>query len=731
MAAMGRAPYQTAHDLRRFGEKVAIFGGSGSDPPPMDQDRLDQDRSRLAEAERRQRLLSDVSRELLDYVGPDELEPLRRIVRRVSDALGSGWCAFRLVQPDGTLKNVIAYHPDPAQRELEKKLNALVPPRRWDAGPSERNPLVTTRPVVTEEVTDDMLRAAVPSEEAFQMLKELGITSAVVAPMFDGAQPLGTMILASIGSGRRYSGDDVDFAYSLAGRAALAVRNARLVRELAAERDRQRLERLEADRRFAELRAVFDWDPNGIALFDADGVLRMASHQIEEIFGLPLRAMYGLPFEEIYKRKLSQAAPSGREAMLARVYQMFADRNAPSRDEVELERPRHRWLTRTSVPIRGVDGEYLGRLIVYVDITEQRELDRQRSDFLTVAAHELRTPLTPLSMYLQSIDRRLARGQAVDDDLMTKARRQVDRLGRLVEDLLDVSRLESRRMRLASTDVEMNQLVDDVVADFRTQSRNHEIVFQRAAAPVFVQGDPERLEQVMVNVLQNAIKYSPQGGQIRVKVERQDGEARISVQDPGIGVPKEEQSRLFQRFFRAANATTRNYSGLGIGLFVSNEIVRRHGGRFEVESEVGSGSTFTICLPSSPHHPGAADHRARLLLVDDDPEILEATGEILREWGYVVDEARDGLTALSLARTARPDLILVDLMMPVMDGWTLIHRLRAEKVAEGVPVVVFSADRDTQEKARQLDAQGALCKPFELDELQAVVEGLLHPKPAA
>jgi len=202
------------------------------------------------------------------------------------------------------------------------------------------------------------------------------------------------------------------------------------------------------------------------------------------------------------------------------------------------------------------------------------------------------------------------------------------------------------------------------------------------------------------------------------------------VTDPGIGIPREDQGRLFQRFFRAGNATTRNYAGLGIGLFVSHEIVERHGGRFDVQSQVGVGSTFTFYLPLAEGEQ-AAPGRARVLLVDDDPEILEATGSVLREWGYAVDEARDGATALSLARNARPDLMLVDLMMPVMDGWTLIQRLREEKVAPGVPVVVFSADRDAREKARHLDARAALRKPFELEELQSVVERLLPQKPAA
>ena len=697
----------------------------------MDALQFEQERLRFAEGERRQRLLSDVSRVLLDYIGPDEIEPLRRIVHLVTAAMGNDWCAFALVQPDGTLKNVAAYHPDPKQRALEERLNRLIPPRRWDAPPLELNALVQKRPILTGEITDEMLRAAVPSEEAFQTVRELGLTSAVVAPMFDGHEPLGRLLLASTGPGRRYSNDDVDFACSLAGRAALAVRNARLVRELASERDRMLTERMEADRRFAELRAVFDWDPNGIALFDSAGLLRMASHRTEEIFGIPLRAMYGQPYDEIYRRKLEQANPQGRPALLARIRRIFADRSSASRDEIELERPKHRWLTRSTVPVRGVSGEYLGRLFVYLDVTEQRELDRQRSDFLTVAAHELRTPLTPLSMYLQSIERRLARGQAVENNLVTKARRQVDRLGGLVEDLLDLSRLESRRLRLGSEDVKVNELVDAVVADFRGQTRNHDIVFHRSPEPLLVKGDHERLEQVLVNLLTNAIKYTPQGGQIVVAVERGDGEVRVSVKDPGIGVPAEEQPMLFQRFFRAANANTRNYSGLGIGLFVSNEIVKRHGGRFEVSSEVGKGSTFCFHLPLARSPAEAHAPRGRVLLVDDDPAILDATGQVLREWGYAVDEAGDGESALALARAAPPDLMLVDLMMPVMDGWTLIQRLREQQVAPGVPVVVFSADREARERARNLAAQAALRKPFELQELQDVVERLIPKKPAA
>jgi signal transduction histidine kinase/ActR/RegA family two-component response regulator len=697
--------------------------------PPAEKSR-ELESLRLQEAERHQRILSEVSRALLDYVGADPIEPLRRIVKQVAEALGD-WCSFSLVQPDGTIRSVATFHPDPQQRELEVKLNALFPHQQWNAGPPELNALVQKRPVVVEQITDEMLRAASPDEEAFQALREVGLSSALTAPMYDGPKPLGTMLLASVGpGGRRYSNDDIDFAVSLAGRAALAVRNAKLVGEIAQERDRQRSERVEAERRFAELRAVFDSDPNGIALFDASGRLRLASHMIEEIFGIPLRAMYGGHYEDIYRRKLQHAVSRDREAMLARVQQTFADREARAVDEIELERPRARYLKRTSVPVTGPAGEYLGRLVVYVDVTEQRELDRQRAEFITMAAHELRTPLTPLSMYLQSMERRLQRQQPLEPELVSKARRQVDRLGTLVEDLLDVSRLESKRLTLHRERVDLNELADEVVADFRSQTRIHEIILHRAREAVPVAGDRARLEQVLVNLIGNAIKYSPQGGQIAVRVERVGGKARISVSDQGIGIPVEEQERLFQRFFRAANAGTRNFGGLGIGLFVSHEIVQQHGGQFEVKSDAGQGATFTFTLPLLQEAQPKAT-RARVLLVDDDPEILEATGQILREWGYAVDEARDGATALSLVRGSRPDLMLVDLMMPVMDGWTLIGRMREEKVAENVPLVVFSADRDAREKAKKLAADAALRKPFELEELQDVVERLLHAKPAA
>ena len=682
-------------------------------------DALEAERALLREAVRRQRILAEVSRVLLDYAGEDEIEPLRRIVDMVVEAMGD-WCAFALIDHDGILRNSVTSHPDPRQREMAVRANELVPPKRWDRGPIEHNALVQKRPIYFEHIPDELPRAGTPSDDAYQLLREIGLTSVITAPMFISQEPLGTLTLASTGQGgRRYTQNDVDFVFSLADRAALAVRNARLVRAL-------NHQRIEAETRAAELLAVLRSDPNGVALYGPDDKLRFASPTLDTLFGYPLSRETGRHFRELIDDPRVPGPEGERETRLRELEMLFADRESVQRHEVQLAGPPRRHLLRTTTPVTGPAGAYLGRLFVYLDITPERELDQKRADFLTVAAHELRTPLTPLSMYLQTIERNLARDQPIDPELLAKARRQVSRLEKLVLDLLDVSRLDSGRIELRKQPLALDELAGEVAADFRAAARLHQIELQKPAHPVMVEADRERLEQVLVNLLSNAVKYSPQGGRIGVTVEQRAGEAMVSVSDCGIGVPADERDRLFRRFFRARNAATSHYGGLGIGLFVSHQIVERHGGRFEVDSELGKGTTFRFLLPLAKKDVEGGGRR--ILLVDDDADILEATAGFLQDEGYLVDQARDGERALELVRACRPDLMLIDLMMPVLDGWQLIARLREDHLADGVPVVVFSADRDVRKKAGDLHADATLRKPFSIDELLELVAQLLPAK---
>ncbi len=223
-----------------------------------------------------------------------------------------------------------------------------------------------------------------------------------------------------------------------------------------------------------------------------------------------------------------------------------------------------------------------------------------RDQFLSIASHELKTPLTSIFGNVQLLQRRLTREGALgerDTRTLRAVVEQTDRLRRLVDALLDISRLQAGQLSVARDLVDLGVLVRQVVAEYQPTLEQHTLTCQTPASSLLVRGDALRLEQVLHNLLQNAVKYSPQGGPVHVRAEMHDGHARVYVSDEGIGIPTAALPRIFQRFFRAANADTRHISGMGVGLYVVSEIVALHGGEVSVESTEGRGSTFAISLP--------------------------------------------------------------------------------------------------------------------------------------
>lgn len=249
-------------------------------------------------------------------------------------------------------------------------------------------------------------------------------------------------------------------------------------------------------------------------------------------------------------------------------------------------------------------------------LREAHEAVRVRDDFLTIASHELKTPLTPLSLRLASLERKLERGEPVDPSALRHARQQLLRLTSLINDLLDASRIESGGLALHPQPIRLDALTEHVIhVTERLYNAEHRVHFHRPDQPLQVRGDPYRLEQVIANLLENALKYSPNGGPIHVSLEKRDSLALLSVSDPGIGIPADQQRHLFERYFRARNVSTQSYGGLGLGLYICRDIVERHGGRIWVESEVGRGSTFYVALPTLAeaqeplaHSPGHTMH---------------------------------------------------------------------------------------------------------------------------
>ena len=229
-------------------------------------------------------------------------------------------------------------------------------------------------------------------------------------------------------------------------------------------------------------------------------------------------------------------------------------------------------------------------------VTRPTELERLKEQFVSVAAHELKTPVTVMKGYAQAL-LRMGEGIPVAQRRMLEAiDRGADRIDRIVADLLDISRLHLDRLELAAEEFDLSGLVRDVVERMALTTSNHLVSVVRTERAE-VRGDRHRLEQVVTNLLDNAIKYSPFGGNVDVEVAVRGREAVVSVGDRGVGIPKDRQPRIFERFYRAHNDTPYDYGGVGVGLYISREIVCRHGGRMWFESEEGRGSVFHFSLP--------------------------------------------------------------------------------------------------------------------------------------
>jgi PAS domain S-box-containing protein len=231
------------------------------------------------------------------------------------------------------------------------------------------------------------------------------------------------------------------------------------------------------------------------------------------------------------------------------------------------------------------------------DITELKDLERKREEFLGAASHELKTPLTSLQAYVQLMERTLNEGDVPKSTLyLHKTKSYLDRLNKLISELLDISRIQGGKLECNYTSLDLDELVNEVI-DGVKHTTHHKIIKKGGIAKLVI-ADKQRIEQVMVNLLTNAAKYSPKSDKIIVTVSEINNEAVISVQDFGIGVPEEKQQKIFERFYRAQQDQTQ-FQGLGLGLFISCEIVKQHKGRLWVESEEGKGSTFYFSIPVS------------------------------------------------------------------------------------------------------------------------------------
>lgn len=367
-------------------------------------------------------------------------------------------------------------------------------------------------------------------------------------------------------------------------------------------------------------------------------------------------------------------------------------------------------------------------------LTELRANSRAKDEFLAMLGHELRNPLAAVrnAVTTATIDEaRRPRALAI-------AERQLQQLGLLIDDLLDVARVTLGHITLKKERIALRDVIDRVLEAIRPtiEERRQTLVFSPAAERIYLDADPGRVEQIVSNLLTNAAKYTDPGGRVEVRVGRSGGFAEVRVRDTGMGIAPEILPRVFELFAQAERTLDRAEGGLGIGLTISRNLAQLHGGSIEARSDgLGKGSEFLVRLPALPPatvaEPAATTNGngrrpsscgKRVLVVDDNPDVAESLSMVLELLGHQVHAVHEGTVAVATARAEHPDLMFVDIGLPVMDGYEVARTVRADPTLGDVVLIALTGYGTAEDKARSRAAgfQHHLVKPVNVDALREV-----------
>ncbi len=371
---------------------------------------------------------------------------------------------------------------------------------------------------------------------------------------------------------------------------------------------------------------------------------------------------------------------------------------------------------------------------------ELKELDRMKSDLLANVSHELRTPLTAIKGYTDYIlERKLGTITEKQEKGLVVVQRNLDRLAKSINALLDFSRMDMGRIALNLQPFSLQLLVDQIAVTVRSELDKKHLTFASELEPGLppVIADREKLSAVLENLVINAIKFTPEGGRITVAAERSAATSRpvadIRVTDTGIGIPRDQLSRIFNRFHQVDGTSTRRFGGVGLGLAIVKSILDAHGASIAVESEEGRGTRFLFALPlvDARVEPVAReDARPALaldgavLVIDEDPEMTRLLRSFLEPAGFVVTTAATAADGQAAARTDRPDVIVLDIVVPDRNGLEVVQSLKRDPNLRGIPILLVTAERDGL-KGLALGADDYLVKPIDRGRVVGAVARLM------
>ncbi len=501
--------------------------------------------------------------ESLDYRGT--LQAVAQLaVPEIAD-----WCAIDLLERDGTIVPLALTHADSAKVTFANELMERYPP-----DPSSRtgvpHVIHTGRSELVPELTDEMLESVAVDELHLDLIRELGLRSWMCVPLAVRNDVVGTISFAAAESGRRFEEADLRIAEELARRAATAIDNARLYRQ-AEER--------------AQAAGVLAAIGDGVVLVDAERVVRLWNNAATAITGIPRDTVIG--------KRLSTVWPSLAES-LARIPTGPSGAPVPA-DSIPVEAPgREIWLS-----ISGVEFE-AGTVYAFRDLTEERALEQMRQDLVATVSHELRTPLAAIYGSALTLRRKdLELDATIHERLLDVISEESSRLADIVNDLLLASQLDAGTLQSKIERCDARELVKGAVESARMHiPETVQLRFEEPSVEIpLVAADQGQLRQVVANLIDNAVKYSPEGGDVRITLTPANRSVRFSIADRGLGVPASEQSKIFEKFYRLDPAMSRGIGGTGLGLYICRELLRRIDGRIWVESNDGQGSVFHVEVP--------------------------------------------------------------------------------------------------------------------------------------
>ncbi len=371
------------------------------------------------------------------------------------------------------------------------------------------------------------------------------------------------------------------------------------------------------------------------------------------------------------------------------------------------------------------------------------DLHRRKDEFLAMLSHELRNPLAAISNAVQLL--RLRRDESgLQQRARTIIERQIGQLVHLVDDLLEVSRISTGRIHLQREQLDMRAIVECGVETVRPliEQRRHALTVCLPPSPIWIDGDSTRLEQVVVNLVNNAAKYTDEAGHIWLSLQQEENEAVLQVRDSGVGIAPDLMPRIFDLFTQAERSLARSQGGLGIGLCLVQRLVEMHGGKVAAYSALGQGSEFVVRLPlvltDQPRPPSPPTEKARptapsvrVLVVDDNIDTAGSLEMLLRESGHDVRTAHGGPAALEAARDYRPNVVLLDIGLPVLDGYEVAQRMRQQSVLQNVVLVAMTGYGQESDRQRALEAgfDHHLVKPARFEQIEEILATVLEKAP--